>query len=174
MVFTESELQYGFAVFAGTVSFVAVPGIVGKFFVQLAHVVIPPGFGKDAGGGDGCIGGVALDDAAVGGAAVFYKPIAIDEEKPGAKFQLVEGQVHGFERGFKNIDLVYLFMIYHSYCIIHGVGFDVYAQFLPVFGGHLFGVVEQRMIKSIREDDGSGENRSGVTASACLITTRFS
>ena len=82
--------------------------------------------------------------------------------------------MHGFEGGFENIDLVYLFMIYHSYCIIQGVGLDIYAQLFAIFGGHLLGVVEQRMIKSFRQDDGRGKHGSGVTASACLITSCLS
>jgi len=84
VIFTESELLDGGAVFTGAIAFIAVPAIVGEFFVQLAHIIIPHGLGQDAGGGDGCIGGVTLDDAAVSGASVFYESIAVDEEELGA------------------------------------------------------------------------------------------
>jgi len=81
--------------------------------------------------------------------------------------------VHGFERGFEYIDPVDLFMIYHGYAIGQRIRLDKNAELPAVIGGHLFGVVQQRMKKTFREDDGRCEYRARITAAARFVTTSF-
>lgn len=71
--------------------------------------------------------------------------------------QLVNGKVHGFERSFQNIDLVDLFIINCGYSKSDGFFFNNRPQFIPLFFGKLFGIIQQRVKKSTGK----------ITAAAC-------
>jgi len=173
VVFAQSELLYGCPMLTGAIAFIAVPAIVRKFMMKISHVFVPPGLGQNTSGGDGGIDGVTLNDAAMGGAPVFNKAVAVDKQQPGPFLQFIQGQVHGLEGGFEDIDLVYFFMIHHAHPIAQGIRLDKNTQFLPVVRAHLFGIIQQRVEKTFREDDSCCEYRAGITASACFITTCF-
>ena len=125
VVFTKAVFIDGVAVFAGAVTFIAVPAVVGKFAMELLHVFIPPGFGEDARGGDRGKNGIASHDTTVRSTPVADESISVDQQQLWPYFQLVERQVHGFKGCFQNIDTVDLVVVYACYGPGHGVGFDI-------------------------------------------------
>jgi hypothetical protein len=65
MVFAKPELYDGVTVFLCSITLVAVPPVVRELDVKLPHMLIPPGFSKDAGGRYRGEGRITLDDAPV-------------------------------------------------------------------------------------------------------------
>ena len=70
----------GFTVDGGGITLVLVPVILGEFFVDAKHEVVTIGFGKDTGGSNAHVGGVAFDDGGVGNVFVWRKTVAVDEQ----------------------------------------------------------------------------------------------
>lgn len=116
--------------------------------VQVAHKIVAVGLGQNAGGGNGSINGVALDDAFMPDPFVFIEAVAVDEQKLRFLFQFVQGQVHGFKRSVKNIDAVDLFMIHHGHAVADRVFFNECAQDVAVFFRYLFRIIEQGVKKA--------------------------
>src|SRR5258708_32862913 len=83
VVFTKPESFDGLAMLLCSITLVAIPRVMGKLGMQLLHVLITPGLGKDAGGRDGSKEGVAFYDTSVGGTLVFGEPVAIYQQEMG-------------------------------------------------------------------------------------------
>ena len=62
MVGSDAVLFDGTVVLKGGVAFVAVPSVVWELVVQSDHDFVAMGFGQNAGGGNGHVEGVAVDD----------------------------------------------------------------------------------------------------------------
>jgi hypothetical protein len=141
--------------------------------MEPAHVFISPGLGKDACCGNRGENGISLHDATVRGTPVADEAIAVDEQELRSEFELIEGQVHGFERGFQDIDAVDLVMVYAGNSPGQGVGFDVRSQQVAVIFGDLFGVIEEWMKKRRRKDNSCCEYRARIATSPGFITAGF-
>ena len=120
VIFTDPELCDRFPVDCRAISLIVVPAIMRKFQVKSLHILVPPGFGQDAGCCNGGVEGVALYDAVVGDFPVAGEPVAVYEQESrchsqsvGAS-QSIESEVHGFERGVEDIDPVDFFLIYEG------------------------------------------------------------
>lgn len=84
-------LAYGLAVLAGGVALVASPAILRALVVEGVHIVVAEGLGQNAGGGDGLVFAVALDDGGVGQGAVGLEAVAVDDYGFGSYAELVQG-----------------------------------------------------------------------------------
>src|SRR5579872_281182 len=173
VVFAEPEFPDGIAMFPGAVTLIRDPAVFRIFGMEVQHVFIPPGFGENAGGCDGGEDRIALDDATMGGSPVACEPVAVDEQQLWPDLQPVEGKVHRLERGPENIDPIDLVLIHPRNAPGHSISLDVSAQQVPVFRGDLFGIIQQRMEKTRRQDYRSGKYRSCKTTAAGLIATGF-
>lgn len=142
MVFTKAVFFDGGTVFQGTISFIGVPGVLGEFGVEPAHIFIPPGLGEDAGSGDRREDRIPPDDATVRCTPVPDEAITIDQQKLWSYSKLVQGQVHSFERGLQDIDTVDLVMVYAGHGPRQGVSFNIWPEKVAVLFGDLFGVVQ--------------------------------
>lgn len=134
---------------------------------------IAPGFGKDAGCGNAGVDAIAFDDALVGNALVGGESVAIYQEQAGLHAQLGYGEVHGFEGGFEDVDLV-------NFCVADlcdGPGecffFDDYTEFVAGGFVELLGVVQDFVLKRTWKDDGCGEYRAGETSAAGFVAACF-
>ena len=104
---------------------------------------------------------------------VGLESVTIDEDEFGSGLQLIEGQVHGLKGSLKDVDAVYFGGIH----VGDGPGDGLFPYDIPkqvaVFFPELFGVVQDRIIETDRQDHGGSENGSGQAASSCFITSRF-
>jgi hypothetical protein len=87
----------GTAVFAGTISLIGDPSVMGKLVMEFFHKIIPVGFGQDAGGGNGSIDTIALYNTFVANLFIAVKAIAVNQQKFRFLLKFVNSQVHGLK-----------------------------------------------------------------------------
>jgi hypothetical protein len=73
------------------------------------------------------------------------KVVAIDKDIFWWGIELLNGMVHGFDRGIKDIDFVDSFGEYMGNTIGDGNLLDFFSQFVSLFGSQLFGIGKQSM-----------------------------
>ena len=79
VIFAETMLFNGAAVFGGAVPFVGMPAIMGEFLMELPHKFVAVSFGQHTRSRNGCVLAIALYDALMGDGAIRFKPVAIDQ-----------------------------------------------------------------------------------------------
>jgi hypothetical protein len=173
VVFTQAVFFDGVAMFPGAISFITIPAIVGEFGMKPAHVFIAPGLGKDACCGNRGENGISLHDTTMRGTPVADETITVDEQELRSEFELIEGEVHGFERSFQDIDAVDLGLVYEGHSPCEGVGFDVRSQQVAVLFSDLLGVIEEWMEKRRGKDNSRCEYRACIATSPGFITAGF-
>jgi len=140
---TYAEFGNETAVLSSSVTFVDVPVVIGKTQVKQLHVLVTGGFCQNGCCSDGLVKPIASCDAAVWYSAVGIEAVAVDQQKFGYLFQLINGPVHGQERGVEDIYAVDLF----SRNTGHGPGkrffFNEGPQLAALFLCQFFGIVEQ-------------------------------
>ena len=77
--------------------------------------------------------------------------------------------MHGQDRGIKDIDLVNLCRTGNAYSPCNGLPLDDFTQLSTLMVGELLRVVEQRMLKVIRQDDGSSIDSTSQSSSPSLV-----
>ena len=105
----EAVLANGFAMFARAVTGVVVPAVVGVAQVLFGHVFVAVGLGQNACGGYVLVLSVAFHDGGEGKVLVGRKAVAVDNDKPWARGECVEGAVHGHVGGAQDVEAVYFF-----------------------------------------------------------------
>jgi len=128
MVNRRAKLAEGLTVFSRWVALVLLPVVLGKFLGQLRHIVVAVGFGQNRCGGDGSVFGIALDDTDVGYVFIRVKFVAVHGDKFGYGLELVQGAVHGGNRGVEYIDLVDFFGKDMNHGKGEGLGFNLRAE----------------------------------------------
>jgi len=78
MVWRMAQLQHGFTMAGGWVTFIAMPVVFGMFRRNFLHIIVAVGFGKDRCCRNTEVLAIALYDAGVRRGAVFIKPVAIN------------------------------------------------------------------------------------------------
>ena len=92
--------------FGRGIAFVVFPVVVGKFVGQTGHQGVAVGFGKDGGCRDGEIGGIPLDDAAVGNLPSVGEAVAVHQDELRLDGELFDGEVHRVDGGVQDVHLV--------------------------------------------------------------------
>ncbi len=87
--------------------------------------------------------------------------------------QLLQGQVHGFDGGIEDVDLVDFGIVYEGYCPAEGLAFDDAAQLIALFVGQLLTVVEQGVAKVARQHDCRGTDGSGQATATGFVAAGF-
>ena len=107
----------------------------------------------------------------MGDVCIFLEAVAVDDDVLGAEGQLVQCQVHGGNGGVEDVDFVDFVVVDGGYGPGCGFRFNDVAQFFPLPGGQLFGVVEQFIGKIVREDDGGSKNRPRQASPSGFVTS---
>src|SRR6516164_10397930 len=118
MVLTKAECLNRISVLPGSITLVAIPSVLGKFFMKLPHMIIPVCFGKYTGRGYGGIGSISIYKTAVRNFVVQCEPVTVNQQKPWPFFQLIKGKVHGLEGSAQDIYSVNLFLVNHGYGVV--------------------------------------------------------
>ncbi len=95
--------------------------------------------------------------------------MSVNKQEIRPCLQLIYGQVHGPERGFKNVDPVNLRMVHHCHGPCNCLLLNYRAQFIAVFSSNLLAVVQQCMPEVCRQDDGSSKYRARKASPASLV-----
>ena len=90
----------------GRVSFIVAPGIIGVFTVELHHIIVPVGFGKDGGRSDREEFSITFDDAMEGELSVRLEAVAIDQQGLWLGIKLADRPVHSQKGGIEDVDLI--------------------------------------------------------------------
>ena len=169
-------LADGGTVLGSGVAGVVVPSVEGKLLVEPHHAVVAVGLGEDGGGGDGEVGGVALDDAVVGNdlsvalrVVVGIEAVAVDDEVVGTHGELVDGTVHGGDAGTQDVHLVNLLVRDDAHGPTDGIALNLLAQLVALSGRQLLRVVQQGVLIVGSQNHGGGIHRSGQTATPGLV-----
>ena len=173
MMLRSPKLRNGCAVGLGGVACILIPAVLRMRFVELPHVRIAVGFGEDAGGCNAAELTIAFDDAVVWNVLVGVKAVAVYQQRLGAYGQLIDGAVHGQERGVEDVDFIDFLLIYRCHGPGKRAGFDVGAQFFALRLVELLGIVEEWMIKARGQNDGRCEHGASKAATAGFIATGF-
>ena len=163
----------GFPVFTGGIAFVAEPVVKWVFLSQVIHVVVPERLGQDAGGCDGEVFAVALDDGGVRQVAVGLETVAVDDDGFRPKGELVECPVHGEDGGVEDVDVVYLLGRNDADTPGQGIAQNLFAELVAPLFRELLGVIQPLVVIIGGENDGGGEDAAGKTSSAGFIATGF-
>ena len=151
------------------IALIAVPSVAGKLFVQAVHVVVAVGLGQDGRGGDGKVLAVALHHRGVGNVGIFLETVAVDEQVLRTDGELVDGAVHGQERGVEDVDFVDFLRRDDAHGPRQGLPLDDLAQSVSLVLGQLLGVVQQFVAEILRQDDGGGIDGARQTAATGLV-----
>ena len=185
MVGSGTILTDGIAMDGGGITLVLIPMVLGIFLMNLEHIVVAIGFGKNAGGGNAHIGGIALDNGGVGNVLIGHEPIAVDEEVLGADFQLSHGTMHGKNGGTENVNFVDFIGRNDTYSPRQGFALNDLSEGVALTLGKLFGIVKGRKTLSPalphngegattkRQDDSSSIYRTGKAAATSFVATCF-
>ena len=138
---SDAVVEDGLVVLFGGVAFVVVPAIVRIEFVLFIHVIVAVGFGKDRGGSNSLVFGVAFDDAAEGNIGLVDEAVAVDEKVLRLDRKLRYGNIHGMERGAKDVHAVDIGVIDGCHCPSRCVVLNLGAEKVSLFCGELFRVV---------------------------------
>lgn len=151
------------------IALVVAPFIMGVLLVYTQHELVPMGLGKDAGGSYGRIFCIALYYALMRNTEVGREYMPVYEQQLRTSRKGIYCMVHGLERGFEDIDTVYLGSIAHSNRPGDGLPLYYRPQFIAVRLGHLLAVVEQGMMEPRRQYDSRSKYRSCKATPAGLI-----
>ena len=102
-------LPYRRTMFLSGIALVPVPVIERIFLMQAIHVVITIGFRQDGSRRNGQILSVSFYNGRMGQILILMKTVPIDQQMFRTDFQLVDGSMHGQERGLQYIDFVNFF-----------------------------------------------------------------
>lgn len=169
----ETTACNGLAVGTGGVARIALPAILGVLFGKRGHIVVPEGLGQYGGCGDVGKASVALHLTSEGDVESRIEPVAVDEQVVGPYGEPLHSPLHSLEGGLEDVDAVYLLCAHLRNSPGECVGADVFSHLSSLLVGHLFGVVEKRMVVVGRENHGSRKDRPGKAASPSLVTPRL-
>lgn len=162
----------------GGVAFVLLPAVLGIVAGKGEHVVVTIGLGEDGGCCDAEIGGIAFNDGMIRYACcvcalregrIGDEAVAVDDEVLGTQCELIYGTVHGKDGAAKDVELVDFFCRTRGNSPGEGIELDIVAQQITLAFGELLGVVEERMFIVLRQNDSSGIDGTGKTASTRLV-----
>lgn len=173
MVGRGAILTDGGTMSGGGIAFVLVPMVLGIILMDAEHVVVAVGLGKNGGGGDVHVGGVALDDGGMGDVFVGHEAVAVDEEVLGTDAELRHGTVHGEDAGAEDVYLVDFLVGDHAHSPGKGFALDDFTQLVAVALGELLGVIQQVVLEILRQDDGSGIDGACKASAAGLVAAGF-
>lgn len=174
------------------IAFVLLPAIDRIFPVELIHIIVTKGLGKNAGRSNGFVLSVALDDTLirqglatialgkdtllsrltrlVGKGNIGIETIAVDDKLLGSDLQLVERTVHSQKAGMKDVDLIDLLRSDNTNSPRHSIMLNDLAELIAFLGRKLFRVIEQRIIVVTRQDDGGSIDTACQASAAGLVT----
>ena len=81
--------------------------------------------------------------------------------------------MHRLKRCLQNIDLIYFFIAYLFNGERNRVFFYKSPEFKTQIGRHLFGIIQQRMVKIEGKNYSSCKDRSRIATTSRFVTTRF-
>ena len=152
-------------------------------------MLVPVCLCKDRCGCDGCILAITFYYAGVleifvlgvclpGDVSVACQPVrlelvAVDQQMFGSDIQRHHGAPHSAYRCIKYVDGVNVFRAHFHDSPCQRLTLDDRAKGLACLFGHFLGVVQQRMMKILRQDYCSSEYGSGQRTSSRLVATRL-
>ena len=171
----DAVLADGLAVLLRGIALVGEPVVLGIFLCQAVHVVITIGLGEDAGGSDSEVFAVALDNRrmgqllAVSRVLIGLEAVAIDDDGLRAHFQLIQCPMHGEDRGVEDIDLVDLLGGDDAHSPGYGIALDDLTQLIAALLRELLRVVEELVLITVGQDDGSSIDTACQAATTSLV-----
>lgn len=170
----DAILTDGLTVLLGGITLVAQPVVLGVFGCQSIHIVITKSFGEDARCRYRQVFAIALDNGGVRQMLIGLEAVAINNDGLGTNSKLVEGTVHGKNRGIENVNLVDFLGCDHPYRPCHGIAHDDLTQGIALPLRELLGVIELFVgIVGWKDDSRRIDAASKATAS-CLVAARLS
>ena len=173
MIGRNSECFDGLTVLFGGVSLVAKPVVLRILLGQLVHIVVTIGLGKDRGCRDGEELAITLDNGRMRKVTIRFEAVAVDNDGFRAHLKLVEGPMHGQDRGIENVDAVNLLRSDDTYGPSHRIALNDLAQLIALTLSQLFGVVEQFVVLIGGQDDSRSIDAACQTASTRLVAAGF-
>ena len=131
---------------------VVLPAVSGILARKLRHTLVTVGFGQNRRGGNACISSIAMHNRSISVAVEGRESVAVDQQEIRPDFQGAHRPLHAGDAGLENVDTVDLFRLHRH----HGPGerffFDDGAQSFAGRAAHLLGVVQQRVMKTRRQN----------------------
>ena len=173
VMLTEPVSLNRFPVKSSTVAFIVGPVISWISLMQVPHMGIPVGLSQDTGRSNIGVEAISFNDTDMFYGRVGCKPVSINSQKTRLLLQGPDSQVHGLYGSLKYIYGIDLFNINAGNRITDGFPLNHCPQKLPVFFLHLLAVVQLLMVKILRQNHSSREDRARITAPAGFITAGF-
>ena len=170
----DAMLADGLTVFLGGIALVAQPIVLGVFLGKGVHIVITKRFGEDARCSYRQILAIALDYGGVWQVMIRFETVAIDDDGLRTDSELVEGAVHGENRGIEDVDFVNFPGCDHSYRPCHGITHDDLTQGVALPLRELLGVIELVVGIVGRENDRRRIDAASETTASSLVAARLS
>lgn len=174
MKFTRSMEGNSPAMFGRWVRFIFLPSILREIFCGPGNKFVTMSLCENGCGGNVTELGVTLnngvpfDSGAPGGEAV-----SINNDHFRSDIKGIQGSVHRQNRGAENIDFINFSGRARGDGPADGFALNDFAHFIaPAFGQGL-GIIQIRMRKVRRENDGSGKDGSGQTTATGFVTSGF-
>lgn len=161
------------AMFAGRITFVALPTVFGEISGEALHIFVAVGLGQHRRGGNIRIFAVPLDDAAIRNIERRAEPVAVDRQKSRTDRQLRDRQRHPFERSVQDVDLIDPLGRNGLHDPGKGLALDDRTQQIALTRGHLLRIVQQRMAEVRRQHHRSGKNRPCEAPAPRLVAPGF-
>ena len=157
----------------GRIALVLAPIVVGILLGNAIHILVTMGLGQDRSSGNVGKATVALHKAGVGNLERRAETVAVDGQELRSRIEPCGSQRHPLERGVEDVDLVDALRRDCLHRPSDGLTFDDGAQQVALPLGELLRIIEQRMRKVGRQDDGGRKDRPGQTTTPRLVTPRL-
>ncbi len=155
------------------VAFVVFKIIAGKLLVERCHHLVTSDLGNNRGGSNGCGTGFALNQWLLR-SWQWNRKLTVHEKKIRGMVllcQVIDGMLHGKQRGLEDIDLIYGLMGDNTDSDTGWYLLKMGAEEFSFFGREFFRVEKEGVLTLFGKNDCGGNHWSGQRSSANLIET---